>query len=154
MVFIFTDGASRNNGGESAAAFIVMDNNESTELKRGVRYLGHVTNNIAEYVAVHDGIQYCYQNNILDNYNTIVSDSQLVVNQLNGSWKINNDNLRELNNIIRGYTNNSGVSFSYKWVPRTNPIIQRCDRMNNELLDMGTSRYKLKTPHKKCTCKK
>lgn len=133
MVYIYTDGASRGNGGDSASSYIITDG--SREINRGVRYVGHVTNNMAEYFAVYDGVLYSYNNDLLRGYNSIVSDSQLIINQLKGNWKINNGDLKEINNIIRHYIDSSGGKFSYEWVPRTHAIIKECDRMNNNLLD-------------------
>ena len=87
MVYIYTDGASRGNGGKSAAAFIIT--NGATEIARSARYLGNATNNIAEYMAVYDALEYCLNNNICrkGTVTTIISDSQLIINQLKGAWK-------------------------------------------------------------------
>lgn len=133
-MYIYTDGASRGNGGESAAAFIIIDKN-NIELHRGVRNIGLATNNMAEYMAVHDALQYCYLNVILEPSIAIISDSMLVINQLKGTWRINNNNLKEINRNIRFYINNMNASFIYEWVPRTHPMIALCDKMNNQCLD-------------------
>ena len=136
MIYIYTDGASRGNGGESASAYIIMtDKNE--ELARGVRHIGLATNNMAEYMAVHDAIEYCYLNIIFEPVENckIISDSTLVINQLKGAWKINNQNLKEINHHIKFYIDNIGTKFEYEWVSRNHPIIKECDKMNNQCLD-------------------
>jgi ribonuclease HI len=133
-MYIYTDGASRGNGGESASSFIIVDKN-NIELQRGVRNIGLATNNMAEYMAVHDALQYCYLNVILEPSITIVSDSTLVINQLKGIWRINNNNLKEINRNIRFYINNMNASFTYEWVSRTHSMIALCDKMNNQCLD-------------------
>jgi len=133
-MYIYTDGASRGNGGESASSFIIIDKN-NIELQHGVRRIGLATNNMAEYMAVHDALQYCYLNIILEPTITIVSDSTLVINQLKGVWRINNINLKEINKHIRFYIDHMDASFTYEWVPRTHPMISMCDKMNNQCLD-------------------
>lgn len=135
MMEIYTDGASRGNGGESASAYIIY--NDGIELARGVRHIGLATNNMAEYMAVHDAIEYCYLNLTLDHLELciVISDSMLVINQLSGKWRINNQNLQEINKNIKFYLNNMGITFEFKWVPRENNIIKQCDVMNNQCLD-------------------
>lgn len=135
MIEIYTDGASRGNGGESASSYIIY--NDGIELVRGVRHIGLSTNNMAEYMAVHDAIEYCYLNIMMDHSEcfTIFSDSMLVINQLSGKWRINNQNLQEINKNIKFYLNNMGAKFIFTWVSRENKIIQQCDKMNNQCLD-------------------
>jgi ribonuclease HI len=136
MICIYTDGASRGNGGESAAAYIIL-NEDGKELARGVRHIGLATNNMAEYMAVHDAIEYCYLNITFDPSDCfkIISDSTLVINQLNKNWRINNHNLQEIVHNIRFYLDNMGSRFAFEWEPRTNKIIKECDKMNNQCLD-------------------
>lgn len=136
MIYLYTDGASRGNGGESAAAYIIIDEH-GKELARNVRHIGLATNNMAEYMAIHDAIEYCYLNIIFDpaEYCKVISDSTLVINQLKGDWRIHNSNLREINRNIRFYLDNMGTRFIFEWEPRTNKIIRECDKMNNQCLD-------------------
>jgi len=138
MIYIYTDGASRGNGGESAAAWIIVDK-DCKEITRGVRHIGLATNNMAEYMAVHDAVQYCYLNCVFDSKEDggckIITDSQLVVNQLKGVWKINNKNLKEINHNIKFYIDHMDTKFEYEWASRVHPILKDCDRMNNNILD-------------------
>jgi len=138
MIYIYTDGASRGNGGESAAAFIIVDK-DCKEITRGIRHIGLATNNMAEYMAVHDAVQYCYLNGIFDTKEEggckIISDSQLVINQLKGIWRINNKNLKEINHNIKFYIDHIDTTFEYEWASRTHPILKDCDRMNNNILN-------------------
>lgn len=136
MIFVYTDGASRGNGGESAAAYIIIDK-DGKELMRHVRHIGLATNNMAEYMAIHDAIEYCYLNITFEPSECfkVISDSTLVINQLGGKWRIYNSNLREINHNIRFYLDNMGARFAFEWEPRTNKMIQECDKMNNQCLD-------------------
>jgi len=136
MISIYTDGASRGNGGESASSYIILDK-DGKELARNVRHIGIATNNMAEYMAVHDAIEYCYLNIIFNPTECckVISDSALVINQLSGKWKINNQNLKEINRNIKFYLDNMGTRFAFEWEPRTNHFIKECDKMNNICLD-------------------
>jgi len=136
MICIYTDGASRGNGGESASAYIIIGE-DGKELARGVRHIGLATNNMAEYMAVHDAVEYCYLNIVFEPSDCfkIISDSTLVINQLNKNWRINNHNLQEIVHNIRFYLDNMGSRFVFEWEPRTNKIIKECDKMNNQCLD-------------------
>ena len=136
MIYVYTDGASRGNGGESATSYIIL-NEECKELARGVRHIGLATNNMAEYMAIHDAIEYCYLNILFNPAEccTIMSDSMLIIKQLSKEWKINNVNLQEINHNINFFIDNMGVQFKFKWVSREHPIIRQCDKLNNQCLD-------------------
>jgi len=123
MLEIYTDGASRGNGGESAASYIIYK--DGKELIRGVRHIGLTTNNMAEYMAVHDAIEYCYLNMVFgpDENCTIISDSMLIINQLSGKWKINNHNLKEINHNIKFYLSKYIITVIY-WLSLFDPKIQ------------------------------
>jgi ribonuclease HI len=137
-MYIYTDGASRGNGGESAAAFIIVDK-DCKEIIRKVRHIGLATNNMAEYTAVLDAVQHCYTNVLFASKEEggckIISDSALVINQLKGIWKINNPNLKEINRQIKFYIDHIDTVFTYEWVSRSHPIITKCDKMNNGVLN-------------------
>lgn len=136
MIYLYTDGASRGNPGESAAAYIIC--NGEKELYSDVRHIGLATNNMAEYMAVHDAVEHCYLNpdDINDKEGfTVISDSLLVINQLKGEWKINNKDLKEINRNVKFLIERMNVLFAFKWKPRENFVIQRCDKMNNDCLN-------------------
>ena len=88
----------------------------------------NVTNNQAEYIAVYAALLYHH------GVTEIVSDSLLIVNQLNGQWKINAFELQRLYNKVkhqeRMYFNGHVV---YTWVPRgTNPAGLHLDKLLKE----------------------
>jgi ribonuclease HI len=92
-ITIYTDGGSRGNPGESAIGVVIED-------KRYSQYLGVTTNNQAEYRAVIFALKKLKQiigKNVskLTNVN-IKMDSELVVKQLSGQYKIRDNNLRDL----------------------------------------------------------
>jgi len=88
---IFGDGGSRGNPGPSAAGFVIYDGNDQI-LEEGGLYLGITTNNQAEYRAVKLALEKAakYKPSRIDFY----LDSQLVVSQLNGVYKIKNAALK------------------------------------------------------------
>ena len=134
MVNIFTDGASRGNPGKSACSFLILDNNK--EIATGSRYLGIATNNVAEYSAILDALIYCKNHDylILGDKHHIVSDSKLVINQLTGEYKLNNSNLKKIYDEIKSLID-PNIIIEYKWVPRTDELIKKCDKLNNKTLD-------------------
>ncbi len=111
---LFTDGGSRGNPGPSASGFVILDASDKIIFKKGV-FLGIMTNNQAEYLALKFGIQELLKykpNNIL-----VYMDSLLIINQMNGVFKIKNPDLmviyKEIKQLLNGFEN---VSFTH--VPR------------------------------------
>lgn len=97
---IFTDGGSRGNPGPSASAYIIY-NKFNEILESGGSYIGITTNNQAEYTAVLLGLraatQFAGQNDTI----LFSIDSLMVVNQMNGLYKIKNRELWPINQQIR-----------------------------------------------------
>ena len=90
---LYFDGASRGNPGRSGLGFLVYKDND--EIYKCSKYIGdNYTNNYAEYMGVYEGLKWCFENKI--NNLTIKGDSQLVIKQLKGEYKVNSPNLQEL----------------------------------------------------------
>lgn len=89
-VRLFADGGSRGNPGPSALGFVVLDE-ENQLLHQDNKYLGLTTNNQAEYHAVIAGMEWCLSKNVREI--KIHLDSMLVVNQMNGQFKVKNRDL-------------------------------------------------------------
>lgn len=89
---IFTDGASRNNPGEAGAGIVIKENGEQVQ---GIaRYLGTTTNNIAEYKAAIIGLENAVRLGAASV--RLFADSELLVKQLNGQYKVKNEGLKPL----------------------------------------------------------
>ena len=87
---IFTDGASRNNPGEAGAGIFILRDGKPVE--KIARYLGATTNNIAEYRAAILGLEHAIK---LGASNVkLHADSELMVKQLNGQYKVKNEGLK------------------------------------------------------------
>ena len=91
---LFVDGASRNNPGPSGAG-IVLYKDDVLFYKHGF-YLGVKTNNQAEYLAVILGLFILQENMENQDTVTVVSDSQLLVRQLQGVYRVKNLYLQPL----------------------------------------------------------
>lgn len=90
---LFTDGGARGNPGPAGIGAVLMTP-DGEPIGEVARSLGHTTNNVAEYEAVIAGLELAREKGVTDI--DICADSKLVVNQLNGEWKIKNDRLRGL----------------------------------------------------------
>ncbi|MCL4464712.1 MAG: ribonuclease HI family protein [Chloroflexi bacterium] len=90
---LHSDGASWGNPGESGIAYVLKDG-RGRELAAEARYIGKATNNVAEYRALIAGLEKARSLGIeeLD----IRLDSELVVSQLNGSYRVRAAHLYQL----------------------------------------------------------
>lgn len=95
-----TDGGARGNPGPAAIGVFIKDKSTNKILYEEGKYIGSATNNVAEYTAVIEALAWLIKNKkILEpNYDRVelMSDSALIVNQLNGLYKIKNANLQML----------------------------------------------------------
>jgi ribonuclease HI len=94
---LFIDGASRNNPGQSGAGFALYKNEELIEA-HGF-YLGTKTNNQAEYFALVLGLFYLKKYICPGDLLVIVSDSQLLVRQVQGMYRVKNVELKVLHQV-------------------------------------------------------
>ncbi len=94
MYKIYCDGASRSNPG-AASIGISIQNNEQ-EVDTIAKKIGVATNNVAEYEGLRTALDYCDKNNLKDVQ--IYLDSLLVVQQVNGKYKVKSKNLKDLYN--------------------------------------------------------
>ena len=128
-LILYSDGGSRGNPGPSASGFIVMNTREEV-LHQGGMYLGITTNNQAEYHGVRLGLEKALEMNAKTVDFRI--DSMLVVNQLNGLYKIKNRELWPINERILELANQfEKVTFSH--VRRE--FNQLADGMVNKILN-------------------
>ena len=136
-VMVVTDGASRGNPGPAAIAFGLYDE-DGNLLHEGAEYIGNATNNEAEYIALIRALDRCreYLRQEVEHY----TDSQLVVNQLEGKWAVKAGNLKPLIKQISEMKRRF-KPMVHKQLPRTNAMIRRIDSLVNDKLDrMGYPR--------------
>lgn len=126
---LYTDGGARGNPGPAASAFVLEDEAGSTIDARGDT-IGVATNNVAEYRAVLAGLARAHELGLKEV--EVVSDSELVVKQMTGEYRIKNQTLLELSLEIKALEREIG-SVSYRSVRREHNEL--ADRLVNEALD-------------------
>ncbi len=92
-VIAYTDGGSRGNPGPAAAGFILSEAG-GAPLQSKAFFLGKATNNVAEYTAVIRAIEAALQ--IGAEELTVFSDSELLVRQINGEYRVKSENIKPL----------------------------------------------------------
>jgi ribonuclease HI len=126
---MYTDGGSRGNPGESACAYVISNLDDSVVEKSGY-YIGVATNNQAEYFGFKKGLERARDLGI--DKVSLFSDSQLVVNQMKGLYKVKNQELAPLHQDVKEIANSfEKVTFTY--VPRE--LNKIADGEVNRILD-------------------
>ena len=124
---IFTDGASKGNPGEASIGAALYVNNQ--EVANISKTIGISTNNVAEYTALIEALRKAIDlgfKEVLVN-----ADSELMIKQLNGEYKVKNDGIKplfaECQKLRRDFT-----SIKFKHVPRE--LNKRADQLANQAL--------------------
>lgn len=139
-VVIFTDGGARGNPGPAAFGVFIQDEN-GKELARIGKTIGVATNNVAEYSAIVEGLNWLLENKKKYNFTgaNFYMDSQLAYSQLSGLYKIKNAKIRELVFSIRQKEQLLGIPVLYNHVPREQN--RKADFMVNQALDNELRSY-------------
>jgi len=125
---IYTDGASRNNPGESGAGVYILRDGEPFE--QIARYLGMTTNNIAEYSAAIIGLEHAVK--VGARKVKLFADSELMVKQINGLYKVKNEGLKPLHTKVKGLIARIG-SVAVQYIPREQN--KEADALANKAID-------------------
>lgn len=129
---VFTDGASRGNPGLASIGVVIKDEDEN-EILTHKKFLGEFTNNYAEYTALVESVKLLQNLKIEFEQINFFCDSELVVKQINGQYKIKNKDLIKLSLEFRNQIKLLNKEFSIKHIPREQNKI--ADRLANEALD-------------------
>jgi ribonuclease H / adenosylcobalamin/alpha-ribazole phosphatase len=124
-----TDGGSRGNPGPAAYAY-VLETDDGTVLDARGEPIGVATNNVAEYRALVEGLRAAARAGVDEL--EVVSDSELLVKQMRGEYKVKNAALRELS-LEAGRIAREIGSVRYTAVRRE--LNKLADRLVNEALD-------------------
>jgi ribonuclease HI len=124
-----TDGGARGNPGPAAYAY-VLEAEDGTVLAAHGEAIGVATNNVAEYSALVAGLAKAVELSVSEL--EVVSDSELMVKQMRGEYKVKNDALRELWERAGRLARDVG-SVRYTAVRREQNEL--ADRLVNEALD-------------------
>jgi len=126
---LYVDGASRGNPGEAGAGFCLVDEG-GNELLRGMRFLGHMTNNAAEYNALILGLRGAL--GIGGTSIEIYTDSELVAKQMKGVYTVRNRELRRLHGKAIALL---GKFHSYDVISIRREDNKEADRLANRAID-------------------
>jgi ribonuclease HI len=124
-----TDGGARGNPGPAAYGY-VLEADDGTVLAAHGERIGVATNNVAEYSALVAGLQKALELGVEEV--DVVSDSELMVKQMRGEYKIKNEALRELSTDASRLARKLRA-VSYRAVRREHNEL--ADRLVNEALD-------------------
>jgi ribonuclease HI len=91
-VTLFCDGASRGNPGPGSYGYVIYE--DGNVIAEHGKTLGSVTNNVAEYEGAIQGLAHCVRLQATEV--TLKSDSQVLVRQLNGQYKVKAPHLKEM----------------------------------------------------------
>ena len=126
---LYVDGASRGNPGEAGAGFYLLDG-DGNELLKGMRFLGRMTNNAAEYQALILGLREAL--GIGRDSIEIYTDSELVANQMKGIYTVKNKQLRRLHQEVVALLDKF---HRYEITAIRREDNRKADRLANEAID-------------------
>ncbi|MCL4199911.1 ribonuclease HI family protein [Patescibacteria group bacterium] len=134
---IHTDGGARGNPGPAAIGVVIEDERDGMVVAEFGKTIGETTNNTAEYQAVIEALNFLLRPEMRERGSvqsiSFYLDSTLVVNQLNGLFKIKQPHLRELLMRVRVLEQQVGGQIQYAAVPREQN--SRADFFVNQALD-------------------
>ena len=134
MIEVYFDGLCQpiNPGGISCYAFIVKTDGRIIHSDYGVAarpFSEESTNNVAEYTALAKALQWLLANNFNSKKVEIKSDSQLVVNQLTGDYKVKSRRILPLFKQVL-FLKTKFQDIQIKWIPRDKN--READRLTNK----------------------
>ena len=130
-IVAYIDGASRGNPGPAAAGFI-LNSTTGTQLQARAFCLGPTTNNVAEYTSIVKALEAA--KHLGAKRISVFSDSELLVRQINGQYKVRSEQIRPLFQQaieLLGEFEDSKVQF----VPREKNV--EADKLVNQALNLG-----------------
>lgn len=131
-IVIYCDGGARGNPGPAASAFVVLDDSGEVLTKKGF-FLGKTTNNVAEYKAVIFALHDIKNKPVKPEMINFFLDSELVVKQLTGFYRVKDKKLQQLVIEIKNLEKELNVLINYQAIPREKNKI--ADFLVNETLD-------------------
>ncbi len=113
----FIDGAARGNPGKSGIGIIIFDEHERCQAEHH-EFLGIATNNVAEYSALIACLKIIEARFAQCSELRVHSDSELIVRQMNGEYKVRDKKLQKYNSEVRKLLANASYKFSILHIPR------------------------------------
>jgi len=131
---VYTDGASRGNPGPSGIGYYIIGA-DGRELKRGGEFLGMSNSRLAEYYGLKEGIEQAIELGL--KRVSFVSDNLMMVNQMNGVYKVKNQDLMQVYFDVLELLKKL-ESYSFTHVPRSQN--KEADAEANRVIDEGLAR--------------
>jgi ribonuclease HI len=135
----YTDGGARGNPGPAAFGVLIQDE-KGQKVAALSHYLGHQTNNVAEYQGLIAALEYAVEHG--PKALKVISDSELLVKQIRGEYKVKNPTLQDLHARARQLIGQLEW-FSIQHVLRGHNA--EADRLANEAMDKGMGRRSVAT---------
>ena len=129
-----TDGGARGNPGPAGYGVVIKDQ-DGKKVAGLSEYLGHQTNNFAEYSALLAALRYAVEHG--PKALKVISDSELLVKQIKGQYKVKHPVLQQL------YGQAKGLILQLEWFSIEHSFReqnQEADRLANEAMDSGMGR--------------
>ena len=130
----YTDGGARGNPGPAGYGVLIKDES-GRKVAALSDYLGHQTNNFAEYQGLIAALEYAFQHG--PKALKVISDSELLVKQIKGIYKVKNPTLRDL------HARAKELIAQLDWFSIGHALRehnQEADRLANEAMDRGMGR--------------
>jgi len=127
-----TDGGARGNPGPAAYGY-VLEAEDGTVLAAHGETIGVATNNVAEYRALIAGLEKAVEVGV--KHLEVVSDSELLVKQMKGEYRVKNEALRELASQASRLARQIG---RVRWTSVRREHNELADRLVNEALDAAS----------------
>ncbi len=131
MIEVYTDGASRGNPGRASSSFLFVENGKVLHFSS--QYIGIATNNVAEYTAMINALNFAIFKNIAPD--VLVSDSELVVSQVNGIYRVKASHLKKLLDELLVLKERFPM-LKFVHSKRENKYIKVADKLCNIMLDL------------------
>jgi ribonuclease HI len=135
-IIINTDGGARGNPGPAAVGITARAGTQT--LFEISEYIGEQTNNVAEYTAVIHALTHLDQHHLSTDTLIFILDSELIVRQITGQYKVKQPHLQQLVNQVRSLiskikNNNPSIKITFQNVLRGEN--KRADQLVNQALD-------------------
>ena len=131
-VFIYTDGGSRGNPGPAGIGVVILDEKKK-RIGELSKYIGETTNNNAEYNALICGLEEAL--NLKADEAVVYLDSELVAKQLNGEYRVKNEEIKPLfERALKALKNFK--SFEIKHIDRSKN--KEADKLVNRAINLSS----------------
>ncbi len=141
ILHTYSDGGARGNPGPAAIGYLLAEPTGKV-IAEGAECIGEMTNNKAEYRAMLKALELAKSHGATQLQ--CFADSELLVFQLQGTYRIKNPDLQVLAEKVKSAAR-TFESITWKQVPREHPMISRADKLLNQALN----RAKAKAPEKR-----